>query len=55
MMSRRSTKNKGVQEGPSAGKKNVPAQLTRRDFLQMGSAAVATLSAGHRVFAVEAK
>lgn len=45
-MSRRSTKNKGVQEGPSAGKKNVPAQLTRRDFLQMGSAAVATLSAG---------
>jgi DMSO/TMAO reductase YedYZ molybdopterin-dependent catalytic subunit len=45
-MNFRSTKDKGVQEDPSAGKKNAQVQLTRRDFVQMGSAAVAALSAG---------
>jgi DMSO/TMAO reductase YedYZ molybdopterin-dependent catalytic subunit len=45
MKSRRSTQEKGMQEDPSTGIKHAQAQLTRRDFLQVGGAAVAALSA----------
>ena len=45
-MSLRSVRDTDVLPVPSAGKKNASTQLTRRDFLQVGSVAAAALGAG---------